>query len=47
MQGPSTDDEEALALLLGRVRFVLGKLRLLRCCAREVREETEEGHFES
>jgi hypothetical protein len=27
--------------------FVLGQLRLLRWCAHEAREETEEGHFES
>jgi len=29
------------------VCFVLGQLRLLRWCAHEAREETEEGHFES
>ena len=46
-QGPSYDDEEAVALLQGRVCFVLGSLRLLRWCAHEAREETEEGHFES
>ena len=27
--------------------FVLGPLRLLRWCAHEAREDTEEGHFES
>jgi hypothetical protein len=27
--------------------FVLGQARLLRWCAHEAREETEEGHFES
>ena len=47
MQGPSYDDEEALALLQGRVCFVLGPLRLLRWCAHKAIEETEEGHFES
>ena len=46
-QGPGYDDEEAVALLRGRVCFVLGQLRLLRWCAHEAREETEEGHFES
>ena len=34
-------------LLRGRVCFVLGPLRLLRWCVHEVREETEEGQFES
>ena len=47
MQRPSTDDGGAVALLRGRVCFVLGQLRLLRWCAHEAREETEEGHFES
>ena len=46
-QGPSYDDEEAVALLQGRVCFVLGQVWLLRWCAYEAREETEEGHFES
>ena len=47
MQGASTDEKEAVALLRGRVRFVLGQLRLPRLCAHEAREEPEEGHFES
>ena len=46
-QGPSTDDEEAVALLRGRACFILGPLRLLRWCTHEAREETKEGHFES
>ena len=47
MQRPSSNDGGAVALLRGRVCFVLGPLRLLRWCAHEAREETEEGHFES
>jgi len=46
-QGPSYDDGLSVALLRGRVCFVLGQLRLLRWCAHEAIEETEEGHFES
>ena len=46
-QGPSYDDGLSVALLRGRVCFVLGPLRLLRWCAHEAIEETEEGHFES
>ena len=46
-QGPSNDDGEAVALLRDRVCFVLGQLRLLRWCAHEEREESEEGHFGS
>ena len=37
----------AVALLRGRLCFVLDQVRLLRWCAHEAREETEEGHFES
>jgi len=46
-QRPSNDDGKAIALLLGRVCFILGPLRFLRWFAHEAREETEEGHFES
>ena len=46
-QRPSSDDGGAVALLRDRVSFVLGQVRLLRWCAHEAREETEEGHFES
>ena len=46
-QQPSTDNGGAVALLRGRVCFVLGQVWLLRWCAHEAREETEEGHFES
>ena len=45
MQRPSTDDGEAVALLRGRVCFDMGVLRLLRWCAHDAREETEEAIF--
>ena len=37
----------SVQVLRGRVCFVLGPLLLLRWCAHEAREETEEEHFES
>ena len=44
---PLSNKKARFVLLRGRVCFVLGQVWLLRWCAHEASEKTEEGHFES